>query len=339
MPQKFPLKDFARTIGLSTTQVSNAISGNGRVSPETRELVLQKMRELHYIPNSNAKRLGTGRSYLVGFSILGFETTSDPYVMHLIRAIMKPLAERGYDVTLTIAANETQLIDTLRQQSVSHSHDAAIVLRCRELILEYAPEIATAHHPCVCIDREVISGVAHVGSVTEALASGVQQVARLFAELGHQHIGYIDYIETDELVHYFRIALAREGLQLNDELIVTGGVNADEGALAFRQLMATTTPPTAIFARTDVLAIGALLEAERLGMRVPEDVSIVGHDDLPLLFPRQGELTSVHLDMDTIGKAAVDLVFALLEHPDTMATPYIVEPQLILRSSVGPHLK
>jgi len=337
MHQKLSLKDFAHAIGLSTTQVSNAISGNGRVSPATRELVQQKMHELHYIPNSNAKRLGSGHSYLVGFSILGFETTSDPYVMHLIRSVMKPLAEHGYDLTLTIADNEAQLISTLRKHSSSRSHDAAIVLGCRDLIREYAHEIAAPHHPCVCIDRDAVDGIAHVGFVVEALAEGMQQVVDQLVALGHVNIGFIDHAETDELVHHFQTALELHGLQLRRDLFITGGVNADDGAMAFRRLMATANPPTAIMARTDVLAIGAVLEAERLGIRVPGDVSVIGHDDLPLLMPRQAELASVHLDMEAIGKAAVDLVFELLQNPGTIAAPRVVKPQLIVRTSIGPN--
>jgi DNA-binding LacI/PurR family transcriptional regulator len=336
MERKLTLREFARKIGLSSTQVSNAINGYGRVSQTTRDFVMEKMVEFNYTPNLNAKRLGTGRSYLVGFSMLGSGIASDPYVMHLIRAILDHLSERGYDLTLNIAQSEAQLRSHLHQRAISRAQDGVILLGCENFVRQYATSIASVHHPCITIGYDAVDGISHVGSVVDALGTGVQEGAELFFKMVHQRIGFIGLPASDIVVDMFKDDLKKLGVDINPEHIVQSCVSADDGARGFRKLMSGTNPPTAIFARTDVLAVGAILEAERMGMRVPEDVSIAGHDDLPLLMPRQDELTNVHLDIEATGKAAVDLIFNLLDNPDSHPEPKIMSSRLILRKSVGP---
>ena len=169
--------------------------------------------------------------------------------------------------------------------------------------------------------------------------TGAKQVADMLAGFGHRRIGYIDIGRSDPIVESFRQWLEVYGVTLDQGLVmVAHGVTDPEfGALAMRSLLGMPSPPTAVFVRNDVLALGALQEVKRAGLRVPDDISIVGHDDLPLARFADPQLTTVRLSCFELGKRSVEMVFSLLAQPNAMLPPQTVDcTSLVMRETAGP---
>jgi len=164
---------------------------------------------------------------------------------------------------------------------------------------------------------------------------GAMEVARLFAAQGHKRIGFIDSDLKDILSEYFADALITFGIPMNKKNYVAAGRDAEEGARALRYLMSQSNPPTAIFARTDVLAIGALREARNMGFSVPQDLSVVGHDDLSMLSLAEPGLTTVRIDCTKLAEAAAEMLANLLLDPDTDPEPKVISTSLVMRQTAS----
>ncbi len=332
---RLTIREFSKMLGLSTTQVSNAISGRGRVSEATRQQVLQAMQELGYTPDRNAMRLGSGRSYLVGLQIVGHDVSQDPFVMHLIRAMTVELSARDYDLALGIATDAVEAGKSLRKRAESRSVDATIVLGPDQGLLEDLNTLARQGHPCVSLGSEVVPSNPCLASVSVDLEPGAREVADLLVHLGHRRIGFIDYAIPDALIDFYAQALDSLDAPLAEDCAIVGGITADEGAAAMRELLSITNSPTAVFCRTDVLAIGAIQAAKEMGLRVPEDISVVGHDDLPLQMYGQSRLTTVYVDYEALGREAVGCALAMIGDPIATIPPRLVETRLIVRDTTG----
>lgn len=336
------IKEFSKAVGLSPTQVSHAINGVGRVSEETRRFVLAKMAELGYTPNFNARRVSTGRSYLISLLRYDNQVFSDRYVMQIAQAIMEPLNEHGYELVLNLTTNTKQEMARLKQRAESHSVDGTIIVGGLSTPAAYLRSIAKPHHPCVIYDHVPVENgalkqepPAHVSLVLSNISSNAQQVAELFARDGHVRIGLIDCMK-DELKTMFRSELAMRGLKLEERNVIVVDRDVESGAQALVYLMSQPNPPTAVFARLDDLAFGALREAKAMGLRVPEDLSIVGGDDLPIAGYAEPKLTTVKHDVASLARAAIDILFQMINDPGSKIAPRSFDNTLVVRDSTGP---
>jgi DNA-binding LacI/PurR family transcriptional regulator len=180
-----------------------------------------------------------------------------------------------------------------------------------------------------------------VGRVYSDLESGARAAARLLIDHGHRRIGFIGNFEDDVVRVSFTQELIDAGVPFPPEMEIIAGVGRDNmtgmarelGAEAMRRLLDLEEPPTAVFARTDLLASGALQAARHRGLRVPEDLSLVGHDDTPLA--RRAGLTTVRVDCMELGRAAAQVLSSLRQEVTAVPAPQIVPTQLIERDSVS----
>mgnify|MGYP000855197815 CR=1 FL=1 len=330
------IKEFSTRIGVSPTTTSSAITGNGRISKATRQMVLQKMRELGYTPNLNARRLVSGRSYMVALSHVDQKAASDLFTMQVARAIVGPLKEFGYDLWLNLAPDSMQEYSLLRQLVKSSTIDGTIIISDWSVPKKLLRDVASRNQPCVVIGEKLIDDIPFVGSVMLNLKPGALEVARLFAAQGHKRIGFIDSDLRDRVFEYFADALKKLGTPINKKHYVAAGRDTEEGARALRRLMSQPNPPTAIFARTDVLAIGAIREARNMGLSIPQNLSVVGHDDLSILPLAEPGLTTVRIDCTELAKAAAEMLSGLLRNPDTDPEPKVISTSLVMRQTAAP---
>jgi DNA-binding LacI/PurR family transcriptional regulator len=174
-----------------------------------------------------------------------------------------------------------------------------------------------------------------MGSVVIDLAGGGVKVARALVEKGHRRIGFVGSNYSQSVLPSFRSELKRLGVPMRPEWAVIAGDALEDGERAMHQMLTLPVPPTAVFTRTDELAIGALRAANKLKIKVPEQISIMGHDDLTFARFVEPPLSSVHVDFDRVGKAVVAQLFDLVENPDTLSTTRFVETELVMRGTVG----
>lgn len=327
--------EIAKQIGVSKTTVSSALRGTGRLSPETRQRVLEELRNLGYTPNVNAQRLVTGRSLMIALHHTNQEMLTDLFLVELTRDIQRALNQHSYGLLLDTASDFSEEDYPLRRWIASRAVDGVILVMGWSPVHDWIRQFASPILPVVVYGDVDISDLPYAGNVRVDLESGVREVARHLVELGHERIGYIGIREPDGMVPIFRRNLEALGVTLPKELVICAGFAPGDGARAIRELLARPSPPTAVFCRKDDLAVGALNAAARLGVDIPGRLSLVGHDDVALAGVLDPPLTTVRINCAGIGQAAVELLFDLLADPDTRPVRKFLTTSLVVRESTA----
>lgn len=167
------------------------------------------------------------------------------------------------------------------------------------------------------------------------LQTGARQVAQLLIEHCHRRIGFLGSDGPDTVLREFRAELEKLGVSLSPSNVLMAGHTPEDGARALCALLEQDEPPTAVFARTDGIAIGALRAAHQMGIQIPDELSLVGHDDVPFAEWTAPPLTTVRVDCVELARQSTDLLFALLRDPKFLTGQQIVETSLVVRGSVG----
>lgn len=325
------LRELAQAIGVSPTTVSRAMHGRGRISAATRQKVLQRIQEAGYTPNVHAQRLKAGRTQVIALDF-GYwsDVLSDMFFVELTRGIQDALEEHGYGLLLTTK-------NTALQQWVNSRAVDGVILATGGPRKESMPrDIAASGTPCVVIGHDVISGLPGVGSVVVGLRNGARQVAQMLVEHGHRRIACLgSEMEGDMALAAFREELERLGGALPTELVRIVGATPQNGADGMRALLALPDPPTAVFARTDALAAGVLQAARLQGIAVPEELSLVGHDDVPFAGLAEPPLTTVRVNCLELGRLATEMLFSLIQQPEISPEARVVETELVVRETVA----
>ena len=328
--------EFARKIGLSPTTVSQAINGRGRVSASTREMVQRKMVEYGYVPNLHAQQLVTGRSQMVVMHYTNQDLLTDLFLVEMVHGVQHALHRRGYGLLLDTASDFSENENLLSRWLRTGAVDGVILVQGWSDLTEWVTRFASLRTPIVVFGDRKPPVVPHAGGFRLANETAVHAVAERLVTLGHRRIGYIGISAADVVAQLFRSALESMGGALPPDLVAVGGFTPAGGANAIRSLLSLPDPPTAVFCRKDDLAVGALNAAAQMGVRVPEQLSIVGHDDVPMAASTDPPLTTVRIDCNALGEDVVGMLFRLLDHPDDVPLPGTVIATLVERASVAP---
>lgn len=333
------IEEFARKIGVSSATVSRAIHGRGRISPQTRQMVLQRMEEMGFTPNLHAQSLAHRRSRTIGLEYLGqTEVLSDMFLIALARGIQRVLTEHSYNLLLNPVGVTTEKESLLRRWARSRAVDGAIVVGNPDVPAQWLQKLVAQKAFCVVIVHHPPPPMANVGCVTLDLSRGIAQVAELLCSLGHRHVGYIGSVPGDPVLGMLQAEMERRCGSIPPEYIVHVGSTPDRGAEGAYILFLRTPRPTAVFVRTDVLAIGAMRAIREMGLCIPRDVSVVAHDDVPLAQFTDPPLTTVRVDYEQLGKSAVEMLLAMLERREPVSLSQTVHTLLVQRATVAPPL-
>ncbi|MHA3723692.1 LacI family DNA-binding transcriptional regulator [Leucobacter sp. HY1910] len=350
------MRDVAERVGLSRQLVSIVLRGAPGASEASRERILAAARELGYHPDDSARMLRRRRSGQIGVLF----TMRQPFEVDLVEALYRRAAERGFALALsTMSASrsqETALAELMRQRI-----EALIVLDAHEGNEEFIglpagiPTLLlggpASPEPHDSVDVENRSGIAL--AVEHLAALGHERIAYVGPEAGpnaaERLTGYRDAMRslgfssrivpsafTEEGGHLAATALLAELRPALPVRSVAGPTERSAAAHAGRAISSSQSAPTALICVNDHCAIGALQTLVRAGVRVPEDVSIIGFDDSSAAALPFVQLTSVRPDPDRMAQLAIETVHARLEHPDTAATTLRVTPTLTLRASTAP---
>ena len=329
------IEQVARRANVSVATVSRALRGLPNVAPSTRSRVEQVARDLDYQVDTYASRLATGRSDTVGLAVPNINSW---YFAQVAAGVEAVLADAGMDVLLHSVgdgAGRGRLLSG--QSSVRRRLDGLILID----VLLTAAEIRTLAADPV--------NVVTVGQWTEEFPSvtvdnrdAARAATRHLLELGHRRIGLVGgsahtSLPFDVPGHRrqgYVEALLEEGLGYHADLEADGGFSVKGGAEAMVHLMSAARPPTAVFALSDEMAMGAMRAAADLGLRVPEDVSVVGFDDHELA--RVFGLTTVRQDPEWHGATAGRLLLGLGDDPTPEMAHVVGETRLLVRSTTAP---
>jgi LacI family transcriptional regulator len=336
------IQQLAAKSGVSVATVSRALNGSPEVSEATRHRILELARDLDYTPSAAARTLVSRRSHVVGVILEtgpGHPDLLHPFFQEVLVGLKHGAGRLGFDLLLFATdepGNGFGGAHSYLRRAGHHGVDGAVVMGFdgRDPEIE---RLAAAELPCMAVDADL--GGPRTGFVMSENREGAALAVRHLHELGHERIATITgALATrpglDRLEGY-RDELAALGLAPGEEYVVEGDFYDESGYRGTRQLLELDEPPTAIFAASDLMAAGALRAANELGARVPEDVAVVGFDDIGLASLIQPELTTVRQDMHALGEAAANGLARMIESPELPPARELLPTRLVVRASSG----
>ena len=324
------LSDVAREAGVSTATVSRCLNSPAQVVAETRERVLKAVEQLGYTPNIAARIMAAKRSYSIGAII---PTMDNAIFARGLQAFQDQLREQGYALLVASSAYRPEIEKDQIRTLVARGVDGLLLIghEREDEIYDYLERhqvptlVAWSYLPKA---RQPSVGFDNRGAMRE-LASRVLAA-------GHRHVAMISGVTEGNdralsRVEGVRDALVAAGLGAEAVTLIETPYGIDTGAQAFSQVMGQTPRPTVVMCGNDVLAVGALREAAKMGLRVPDEVSITGFDDIELAEITSPALTTVHVPHREMGQKAaselIDMVEGRSDGQSTCINTHIVSRQ------------
>jgi len=330
------LETIARLSGVSRSTVSRVINNSPNVSPEARERVLQVIHETNFQPNVAARSLAAGSTRILGCVIplaVG-QVFVDPYFSLLIQGISAACTARDYTMMLWLAEPEYER-RTSRQVLHSGLIDG-VVISSLQLGEPLVDAMLDRGLPFVMVGRPYMEKPIHYVDIDNV--DGAQRAVICLAQQGRRRIaavtGAMTMIAGIDRLEGYRRALASVNLPYDPDLVGEGGFTLEGGYLAARKIL--TRHPDAIFSASDVMAQGVYRAVHEAGLRIPEDIAVVGFDDMAFADHLNPPLTTIRQPIQRLGMTAVETLVRLLTGP-APEQPYraILPTELILRQSSG----
>ncbi len=326
------IKDIAKVAGVSHSTVSRALSDSPLVKEETKQRILKLAAEMGYSPSAIARGLVTKRTRTFGLVVTSI---ADPFVAEVVRGIEETALDHGYSLILCQSQAESQremaAVKMLREKRVE-----AIIVTASRVGSLYMPLLEEVHVPIVLINNQQEGR--YVYSIATDNVQGGRLAGRYLLELGHRRVGYIAGPEgvtsSVDRLEGCRQALKEQGLEL--KMIVPGDGCTDGGQAGMQKLLSSPSPPTAVFCYNDVTAIGALLAAKEMGCHVPQDISIMGYDDIALAAYVDPPLTTIAQQRYEMGRMATEMALTLVnDGADSSVEDVLLTGRLVVRESCG----
>lgn len=327
------MDDVARAAQVSVSTVSHVINSTRKVHAQTTLRVQQAIEALGYIPNSLARSLARSATSTIGVAI---PALSNHYFAETVQAIDTACDKHGLMMMLTDThddpAQELRVIQSLHQRRV----DGILLASSSD------PEGLTHKYlkanqiPTVLVDRIHDQPFDQVG--VENVQSTARMVAHLIA-LGHRRIGFVSGTPASstspERMQGYRQALEAAGITLDASLVECGYSSNDAAQLATRKLLQLAQPPTAIMTSNNLMTIGAMHTLRDMGIKVPDDMALVGFDDFDWAAFFNPRLTVIRQPLQQQGSLAVQLLMQRIQTPDMAYTTHRLQPELMIRDSCG----
>jgi LacI family transcriptional regulator len=333
------LEDIARLANCSRSTVSRVINGDPNVSVATRQRVKKVITELNFQPNLAARSLASGQTHILGLIVpLSVSSIfSDPFYPLLIQSISATCSQRDYSIMLWLAAPEFER-RTIHQVLYNGLIDGVIVsaMSLNDPIIQ---SLAESKLPFVAVGRNPNDDTTCFVDVDNF--NGAREAVNHLYKLGRRRIATIagpsDVIVGVDRLRGYRAALKENNLPYDPELVTVGNFSDSGGYAAMQTLI--LKKPDAVFATSDVMAIAAIRALQEAGYRVPEDVAIVGFDDITLASRTIPPLTTVRQPIDLVGAGVVNMVVNMIEHPASPPQSLVLPTELVIRSSCGAELE
>lgn len=329
--------DVADRAGVSTATVSRVVNGNPRVGPQVRAKVTIAIEELGYVPNPSARSLMTQRTGAIGVVILesADRLFGDPFFGQLMQGINAGLSERDRRFVLMLAPTREE--ETRIERHLVSAQIDGIVLVGPHGADPLLKRLARRDLPIVVSGRPV--GSPSVSYVDAHNRSGAESAVRYLVEAGRQTIatihGTLDLPSAADRLNGYRDALKAAGRSLDPTLEISGDYRARTAAEAMETLLERHPRIDALFVGSDSMAIAAMQTIKDSGRRVPDDVAVIGFDDLPTALETHPTLSTVRQPIQAMGREMVRLVLQQINEPGSAASQVVFATELVLRGSTG----
>lgn len=328
------IHDVAKESGVSYSTVSRVLNGFEFVKEETRTKVLAAAEKLGYVANMQARSLAGGKTRIIGLLVPGLD---NGYIGEIVRGIDEEIVKFNYDLMLYTTRRRVGS-EAHYVKAISNGLTDGIILIVPLLEREYLVSLREHNFPYVVVDQA--DPLFHSSVVDATNWQGAYDATKYLLDLGHRQIAFVKGLQglqsaEDRLAGY-KAALADYDLLFDETLVVEGDFFTPSGYQAGRALIQRTPRPTAIFASNDLMALGVMQAIQEQGLNIPQDISLVGFDDIAqasLVHPR---LTTVRQPLEQMGRVAVNLLVEQIENSEVSPRRITLATRFIERESCRP---
>ncbi len=326
------LQEVAKRAGVSTATVSRVLNNLDIVRASTRERVLKAIKELNYQPNLHARTLAGGRSNTIGMIASNLE---NPFFFDVFRSLETHARMRGYEVVVAHTDYDPErLVRSVRLMIGRRVAGLAVVVS--EMDPALMKELHASRTPCVFYD---------VGKPQERMTNirvnyrrGIERLVEYLHDMGHRRLAFIGHHTTLAPTNEREMAFINSVRRFEPEVEWRTDADRDGfdgGRLAVQRLLGSGFQPTAIVCVNDFMAVGVMRSLREHGLRIPEDVSVTGFDNIRLAEYAEPPLTTVHIPRDEIGRLAFAALAPDKETPNLSGHEIVIEPEVVLRASTA----
>lgn len=327
------VKDVAREAGVSLGTVSNVLNGKESVKPDTKEKVYQAMKKLNFQYNMNASALRTKTTKNIGLII---PTIVNPYYPELARGVEDALVSEKFMLFLCNSdrnqEKERQYVDGL----LSKGTDGLVLVKSK--LSEQELKQIASRTALVLVDHDG-EGSQFFCQVNVDDVGGIVEGMNLLKQYGHEKIAFIsglqDAYSSVCRIQTYHKCLENWNMPYHPEYLVEGDFSWDSGYMAAMKLLSLNTPPTAIFAANDIMALGAIRAIWERGFNVPQDISVLGYDDIEFSKQSLPQLTTVHQPKYQVGMEAIQLLLKVLHKEENFEKHIQMHTRIVMRESVS----
>lgn len=334
--KKLDIRTVADRAGVSIATVSRTINAVPTVSPDLAQRVWKAIEELNYYPNTQARSLVSGRSRIFGLIV---EDITNPFFPELIQGFEELAVENGYEILVSSTSNILGRLTTCVRRMLERKVEGVAVMTFgqEEPVLD---DLVSRNIPLVLAEFRVDNP--RISTILLDYQTGIQQAVNHLKELGHRQIGFISGPHTLHSANTrreaFLTSLKLAGLTAQEGILLEGNHTLDGGVHAFEKLAGSGSMPTAIMCSNDTTAIGVLQAAYHAGMRVPDDLSLIGLDDIHFAEFTLPPLTTIRLSRIDLAKAAFNALRMMAEQQEgeKIQREFLVSTSLIIRGTTAP---
>ena len=331
------LKDLARECGVSVATVSKALNGQHDISDATRARVREAAERLGYVPNMAARSMKTNRTYNLGVLFVDERQSglSHEYFSAVLDSFKVRVERLGYDITFINSNKKHKKSKTYLEHCRYRGLDG-VMIACIDFYNPEVRELVESDIPVVTIDFEFPQCL----SVISDNAVGMRQLVEYIISMGHKKIAYITgdstSVVTDIRIKGLKDTMEEHGIEMPEEWILPSEYrNLKKAAEYTRELLKREDKPTCIIYSDDYSAVGGIAAIESMGLKIPEDISVAGYDDIFIASQLQPRLTTVRQDTERIGMKAAEQLIKLIEgHKTKLSPPSVVASKLVPGASV-----
>lgn len=326
--------DISRITGISKSTVQRVLSGKGSFSEEMAEKVRATARQLNYRPNSLARAMKTKKTNMIGVIVYRkhMPIISHPFYGPILDSIASELKKHGYGILLI---PDSEINSNSGDWLIEHQVDGMVLISyITEQLITYFRDLGI---PFVLVNNsEMVNGVNYI--INDDYQGAYDATCHLLQQ-GYRRIAFVSgptlHRSYKLRLQGFLDSLSKHGLQPSFGYIHSGDSVLETGAAAAVQFLSLDMPPDAIFASNDMMAIGVLKEFYARGIHVPQDIALIGFDDIEYARLTTPALTTVHVDKGTMGTTAVQKLMAMLERNEHSTEGIVLTPKLVVRESTG----
>jgi len=324
------IQDVAKAAGVSVATVSRVINNSKSVSDETRELVLETIKKLNYQPNLLGRNLRRAETRLI---LILLPSISNPFYSKLVKGAEDVAHKNGYNVMLCNTDSDIKRERVYLEHLKNRLADGLIFMS-PEIDKDELTNISKKYPVVQCSEYKEGADVPRIS--IDNMAAAYKAVKHLIG-IGHRRIGMIsvrnEYVSTKQRELGYRKALEDSGIDFDSTLIKYGSYGFRSGLRAAKQMLSMENRPTAIFAISDSMAIGAIRAAKESGLKVPADLAVVGFDDISFASMCEPPLTTISQPKYDLGCAAMEMLLAQIQGKPFETKEVVLEHELIIRQS------